>query len=222
MSCLPPFANSKRMGTLSCFGILGTKGGPPALERFITMAYMTPLALLVITFGAVPSPPFQRFTILRQSARLESKGSQASRLSCRISADITQLQRPPVFATVRIDNHSTEDFRSNVLLTFNLTPNKPGDRELVHELTYFADWDMRPKPKLPGKHREEIDVSKNSAVEVKVDLSKLYWSRYNFSTLPHLTLFKVVPKGSYVLYFEVHQADGSVACTSNEVSVLAK
>ena len=62
-----------------------------------------------------------------------------------------------------------------------------------------------------------LRFAKDETKTFKVDLTKTFWNDSLYSMFPHETIFKVVPKGSYSLRFELKHRGVNVE--SNEVKV---
>jgi hypothetical protein len=64
-----------------------------------------------------------------------------------------------------------------------------------------------------------LKFAKDETKTFKVDLTKTFWNDAMYSTWPEESLFKIVPKGSYVLTLELRRKGFHVGSNAIEVSV---
>lgn len=130
-------------------------------------------------------------------------------MNCSITAEKSAiLTGQPFEIIVTLQNTSSENRQFKVIPSFRL--------ELVinqksHEKNRKTVWTKfwcpvdlsQENTSLSANQEALLRIEKNSAIEVKADLQKLFWGKSGYSVWPSENLSKIIPQGQYKLFLEV-------------------
>jgi hypothetical protein len=171
-------------------------------------------------------------------AQHESAGAPPQ-IKTSITIDSTTLARDkPALVTITLENVSGKELELSYICSFNLDNLSKESLARKHQVIGDSFWGpvniststpMQLDIIDPEKQKQGITVgrvpqvplqfAKDETKTFKVDLSKLIWGDSMHSIWPNQSLFKVVPKGSYALSFELSQKGVNLRSNPVEVSV---
>jgi len=184
---------------------------------------MKTLWFLIVASGIGLTLP-QVLSIDQHVAHAASKDDPSkTQLTCSVTVPETEWQvGQPVALSATVQNATAEDVNVLAVPTFLLSPSTSSAPRVDDGRDYSALWNWRTGTTLSPFSAISLRLSAGQSITAKTDLSKLLWTRLNWSVLPNAALFKVVPAGTYLLTLKVIEKNGGVLCSSHEARVVIR
>ena len=130
-------------------------------------------------------------------------------MNCSIAAEKSAiLKGQPFEIIVTLQNTSSENRQFKMIPSFRLEliiNQESYEKNRKNVWTKFwCPVDLsQENTSLSANQEVVLRIEKNSSIEIKADLQKLFWGKSGYSVWPSENLLKIIPQGQYKLFLKV-------------------